>query len=127
MKFLTDQDVFGATVRFLIDLGYDVVPVARIGLAQASDSDLLYLAHEQAWIPVTRDRDFGSLVFVNHLGAGVMYLRVVASNQNAVHHELERVLKTYSESELMDAFVVVEAGRHRFRRLSSTDIQNDPN
>ncbi len=32
------------------------------------------------------------------------------------HKELERVLKTYTENELMKAFVVVEPGRHRFRK-----------
>ncbi len=35
-----------------------------------------------------------------------------------VHKELERVAKTYSEDDLRKAFVVVEVGRHRFRRLS---------
>ena len=32
------------------------------------------------------------------------------------HQELERVLKTYPEDELVKAFVVVEPGRHRFRK-----------
>jgi hypothetical protein len=39
------------------------------------------------------------------------------STKNAVHQELERVLKAYSEKELRGAFVVIEPGRHRFRRL----------
>jgi hypothetical protein len=39
------------------------------------------------------------------------------STQNAVHAELERVLSTYTEEELERAFVVVEAGGHRIRRL----------
>lgn len=37
MKFLLDQDVYGTTVRFLKELGHDVVPVAQIGLARAQD------------------------------------------------------------------------------------------
>lgn len=51
------------------------------------------------------------------LGAGVIYLRMLPSTQNLVHQELERVLQEHSESELKRAFVVVEPGRHRFRRL----------
>ncbi len=35
----------------------------------------------------------------------------------SIHNELERVLKTYSEEELMKAFVVIEPDGHRFRRL----------
>jgi hypothetical protein len=33
------------------------------------------------------------------------------------HQELARVLSLYSEDQLKNAFVVVEAGRHRFRIL----------
>jgi hypothetical protein len=66
---------------------------------------------------VTRDRDFGGLVFVNALGAGVLYLRILPSTQNAVHQELVRVLTTYTEEELKDAFIVIEPGGHRFRKL----------
>jgi predicted nuclease of predicted toxin-antitoxin system len=61
MKFLLDQDVYGTTLRFLGDLGHDVIPVAQIGLAQASDEELLKTAQELGRIFVTRDRDFGSL------------------------------------------------------------------
>lgn len=117
MKFLLDQDVFASTAHFLDDLGHDVVPVARLGLSRASDSDLLKAARDQGRVLVTRDRDFGGLVFVGNLGAGVIYLRMLPTNQNAVHLELDRVLGEHSEAELMGAFVVVEPGRHRFRRL----------
>jgi len=118
VKFLLDQDVYAVTARFLSSLGHDVVPVARIGLAQASDIELLKTAQEQGRIFVTRDRDFGSLVFVQNLQVGVIYLRSLPSAQDAVHQELARVLRSHSEDELMRAFIVVEPGRHRFRRLS---------
>ena len=117
MKFLLDQDIYAVTVIFLNNLGHDVVPAAQIGLSRADDEDLLKTAQEQGRIFVTRDRDFGSLVFVKALGAGVLYLRILPSTQNAVHNELERVLKTYPEAELRKAFVVIEADGHRFRRL----------
>lgn len=117
MRFLLDQDVYAATALFLAGLGRDVVPVARIGLSQASDEDLLKTAQEQSRIFVTRDRDFGALVFMKPSGSGVFYLRMLPSTQNAVHRELERVLKSHSEEELRKAFVVIEPGGHRFRRL----------
>jgi len=116
MRFLLDQDVYASTARFLTDLGHDVVPVAQIGLAQADDEELLRVAHEENRILVTRDRDFGNLVFVRALGAGVVYLRLLPSTQHATHTELKRVLEIYSEDELTDAFVVVEPDGHRIRR-----------
>lgn len=119
MRFMLDQDVYAATARFLSSLGHDVVPVFQIGLSKADDEDLLKAAQEQGRIFMTRDRDFGSLVFVKAMGAGVIYLRILPSTQNAVHNELERVLKTYSEEDLRKAFVVIEPDGHRFRRLPS--------
>lgn len=117
MKFLLDQDVYASTALFLSGLGHDVLPVSKIGLSRASDSDVLKTAREQDRIFVTRDRDFGGLVFVQNLKVGAIYLRMLPSTQNVVHQELARVLQDHSEAELKKAFVVVEPGRHRFRRL----------
>ena len=117
MRFLLDQDVYASTARFLRELGHDVVSAAEIGCSQATDSKLLSIAQEQGRILVTRDRDFGGLVFVRDLGVGVIYLRILPSTLHVGHKELETVLMSYSEDELKRAFVVVEPGRHRFRRL----------
>jgi predicted nuclease of predicted toxin-antitoxin system len=117
MGFLADQDVYAVTVRLLNALGHDVVRIAELGLAQATDVELLQFAEKENRVFVTRDRDFGGLVFVGGLGKGVVYLRVLPSTQGAVHAELERVLTTYSEEQLRNALVVIEPGRHRFRTL----------
>jgi predicted nuclease of predicted toxin-antitoxin system len=117
MRFLADQDVYASTTCFLTGLGHDVLPTAQAGLAQAVDADLLRFAHEQRRIFLTRDRDFGSLVFVEGYGPGVVYLRIQPSTQNAVHAEFERVLSLYAEDELQRSFVVIEPGRHRIRRV----------
>jgi predicted nuclease of predicted toxin-antitoxin system len=117
MKLLLDQDVYAATARFLRDLAHDVLTAAEIGCSHATDLELLGIAREQGRVFVTRDRDFGGLVFVQDFGAGILYLRVLPSTLDAVHRELERVLSSYSEDQLQQAFVVIEPGRHRFRRL----------
>ena len=64
---------------------------------------------------LTRDRDFGNLTFVQALGAGVIFLRILPSTQISVHQELERALRLHTEEELLDRFTVVEPGRHRVR------------
>jgi predicted nuclease of predicted toxin-antitoxin system len=93
------------------------VLVASIRLSRAQDQEILRVAQEQNRILVTRDRDFGNLVFVRELGAGVIYLRLLPSTLNVVHAELERVLNLHMETELARAFVVLEPGGHRIRRL----------
>lgn len=117
MKLLLDQDVYAVTARLLIDSGHDVVRAAEIGLAEAEDEELLKTAHKQGRIFVTRDRDYGNLVFVKGVSGGVLYLRILPETRNSVHKELESVLQMYSENELQSAFVVIEANGHRFRRL----------
>jgi predicted nuclease of predicted toxin-antitoxin system len=117
VKLLLDQDVYAATARFLRGEGHDCLTAAEGGLSQASDSDLMVAAQREGRILVTRDRDFGGLVFVQQLGSGVIYLRLTPASLYAVHSELAKVLTNYTEDQLHNAFVVVEVGRHRFRRL----------
>ena len=118
MRFLLDQDVYALTARFLRALEHDVVTAAEIGCSQAADVALLRIAQDQERLLVTRDRDFGALIFVEDAGKGVIYLRILPATVHACHSELEEVLRSYSEEELRSAFVVVEPGRHRLRRLT---------
>jgi predicted nuclease of predicted toxin-antitoxin system len=117
MKFLADQDVYAVTISFLRELGYDVIVAAQLGMARAKDADLLRTAHDQRRIFVTRDRDFGALVFVQASGPGVIYLRILPSTQQAVHTELARALTLYTDQQLQSSFVVIEPGRHRIRKV----------
>lgn len=117
MRFLIDQDVYATTVRFVKGLGHDVLQVAELGLSREEDTVLIIKAQEDNRIFITRDRDFGGLIFIKGLGAGVIYLRMLPSNKSAVHKELERILASYPEDDIKKAFIVVEPGRHRFRSI----------
>ena len=121
MKFFMDQDVYAATVRFLRELGHDVITAYEAGMPRSDDRVLLEEAEKLNRIFVTRDRDFGSLVFVEKLGSGVIYLRIRPSTVEAVHNTLAQIIRAYSEKELNGAFVVVEPGRYRFRKLRADE------
>jgi len=92
-------------------------PLANLNLSRSSDTGLLMRAAEEKRLFVTRDKDFGGLVFVERLSKGVLFLRISPETLAATHEELKKVLNSYSEVELAAAFVVVEPGRHRFRTL----------
>jgi len=117
MKLLLDQDIYEVTIRFLKEIGQDILKVSELGMATAEDKENLNKAAELGRIFVTRDRGYGNLVYVHKIRVGVLYLRMLTSNRNDVHKELSRVLNEYSEDDLRSSFVVVEAGRHRFRRI----------
>jgi len=117
MRLLIDQDVYAITARFLENLGHDVLRVSAIGLATAPDEELLKVAQQQSRLFLTRDRDFGGLVFVKRIIAGVLYIRVLPSTVHALHTTLQQVLNTHTEQELRESFVVIEPGTYRIRRL----------
>ena len=116
MKLLLDQDVYEVTASFLIGLGFDVVRVVNLEWLSFRRGELAKGYRVESHF-VTRDRDYGDLVFVKGIKSGVLYLRVVPAEIDKVHSELERVLMLYDDADLKSAFVVVEAGRHRFRTL----------
>lgn len=121
MRLFLDHDVYAITARFLEDLGHDVVTAGTSGHGQTDDSELLRIARDDDRLLVTRDRDFGRLVFVSRAGSGIIYMRLNPADLSAAHKELKRVLETYSESDLKEAFVVVETGRHRFRNIAGLE------
>ena len=118
MRLLADQDVYSRTVEYVRTLGHDLATVAELDLSTATDLAVLNAAITDQRILVTRDRDFGSLVFANAMRGGVIYLRTSPATLNAVHDELKRVLSNYQESELLRALIVIEPGRHRLRKVT---------
>ncbi len=116
MRFLADQDVYRASVDFLRALGHDVLCVRDVGMARASDEEILNRAHDDQRLLITRDKGFGALVFLLHRQhSGVILLRMSPLTVDSVHRELVRLLQVHTEVDLCDRFVVVEPGRHRIR------------
>ena len=118
IHLLIDQDIYQTTIEFLIKEGHDVIRVKRLGLERASDLVLLQKAKEMERIFLTRDKDFGTLVFLERESSGgVILLRGRPSEIESIHSELAVVLQNYTEEELKRYFCVVEPGRRRLRKL----------
>jgi len=118
MHFLADHDVYKITVNQLREWGHDVRTVKELGMHRAADRDLLKVAIETNRIFVTRDKDFGALVFLEELlSAGVILLKITPLSIEDVHRKLFRLLQEHTEDELKYLFCVVEPRHHRIRRL----------
>ena len=120
MRFLADQDVYQSTVDFLRALGHDVVCVREIGMARASDEEILDQAHKEQRLLLTKDKGFGALVFLRlQEHSGVILLRISPTTVDGVHQELARLLQVHAAEDLHRAFVTVEPGCHRIRIRAS--------
>ncbi|MFQ5862589.1 MAG: DUF5615 family PIN-like protein [Candidatus Brocadiales bacterium] len=118
MKVLTDHDVYKITVDFLKRNGHDVVTAKELGLQESSDKELLEKAKAADRLLVTRDKDFGAMVFLRkELCPGVIYLKVAPPTVNEVHKELQNIFGKYAEKELKTVLCVVEPHRYRIRRI----------
>ena len=118
MQFLADQDVYHITVEWLREEGEDVVTAKELGMQRATDEVLLKKARELDRLFLTRDKDFGALVFLKAVeSSGVILLRVTPMTVDEVHRELQRLLGEHKEEELKRSFCVVEPHRYRIRRL----------
>jgi predicted nuclease of predicted toxin-antitoxin system len=119
MRFLADQDVWKQTVDLIRAWGHDLITAGEIGLARASDEELLNQSRNENRLFITRDSDYGALVFLGRtLSGGVILLRIRPENQEEVHAELKNVLAVHGVDELRKSFCTVEAGRHRIRRIT---------
>ncbi len=118
MSFFSDHDVYGQTIKYLVHAGHSVTRAQDVGLAQAKDPVILEYAADHDMILLTRDKDFGALVFQRHIkSGGVIFLRIDPRSQDQVHGQLTRALNELDEKTLFHSFVVVEATHYRVRQL----------
>ena len=66
---------------------------------------------------VTRDRDFGRIVFLKRKSAGILYLRTAPALESTVHEVLADVIRTNEETVLAQSFVAITPSGYRIRKL----------
>jgi len=122
VRLFADQDVWRVTVGLLRQWGHDVVTAEEVGMSRSSDKEVLLYCKSKNRILVTRDKDFGHLVFAGRVPCkGVVLLRITPWNADKVHVELKRILDNHKESEIQRSFTIVEPSRHRIRKLEYLD------
>ncbi len=118
MRILADQDIWQTTVDLLRDDGHDLITAREAGLASADDATLLQKAVYDGRLLLTRDKDFGTLVFLEKIcSRGVIFLRISPSSMDETHAVLLRLIENTPEEDLRDRFCVVAPGGYRVRKL----------
>lgn len=118
MRFVVDECLGAAVVRWLDGEGHDVVSVYE-ATRGALDEDILALAVRDDRIVITADKDFGDLVFRDQYPhRGVILLRLDDETSRNVIRVLAGLLALYAD-EVDHNFAVVTETSVRISRATS--------
>ncbi len=116
MKFLADEGVDRSIVNCLRRLNFDVYYVID-EIRSLDDETLLQIAAEEKRILITRDKDFGELVFrLNQVHCGVVLLRL----EGCTTQERATIVCSLTEKyqhQLPNAFTVIQKEAIRIRKV----------
>ncbi|MFN0036820.1 MAG: DUF5615 family PIN-like protein [Saprospiraceae bacterium] len=116
MKFVADEGVDGTLVKLLREAGHDVFYFAE-SLQSTDDTIILEIANTETRVLITRDKDFGELVWrMKMVHAGIMLIRA---------EELNSVSRSFLVAEFIAAnldllsshFIVIQPGTARIRKM----------
>lgn len=116
LRFLADESCDFAVVRALRADGYDVVAVSEVTRC-STDHEVIAKAYKEKRILITEDKDFGWLVFASLADdAGVILIRFPGNLRKTLVQVIRRLVQEQGEN-LHNAFVIVQPGHIRIRRL----------
>lgn len=117
MRILADENIDAVMVGWLREQGHEVIWAAET-FPGSVDSDLLEKTYDRNLILLTRDLDFGELIFRKKCTAhGIILLRIHAHNQ---HERLDLFKRWWPEiqSKVTGNFITVSNDRIRLRSLN---------
>lgn len=118
MRFLLDQGIPRSTVEFALTAGLVAEHVCELGLARASDDEIMDVARRRDFIIVTLDADFHSLLAASHARRpSVVRFRMERLKGRDIAVLMQRVVQLGKDELEAGAAVVVTHAGIRFRRL----------
>jgi len=116
LKLLADENIARDLVQWLRDQGCDVLHTSE-SLVQETDEVLLQTAEAEERLLFTQDKDFGELVFRDHLNShGIILLRI---SKLTIPQRIARVQEAWSviQSNPSGRFIVITEKKVRVRPL----------
>ncbi len=116
MKFVADEGVDGQIVESLRAAGHDVLYIAESGVGTNDDIILRY-ANDEDRILMTRDKDFGELVYrKKQIHSGIVLNRLYELPSETKAKIVVNVISKYGK-ELYGSFTVIQPGRVRIKNM----------
>lgn len=116
MKFIADEGVDAGLVNLLREANHDVLYFAEFE-PSTDDEVILTLANDQHRILITRDKDFGELVYrMKKVHSGILLARLEGLKSSTRSKIVFDFIIAHQE-ELLGSFIVVQHGTALIRRL----------
>lgn len=118
MKYLLDQGLSRSTVDFLREIGIEAEHVGSLGMAAASDAEILEEGRQREAVVVTLDADFHALLAISGaLQPSVVRIRIEGMKGEQVARLIQRI-EAVAKSDLeAGSAVTVTERRIALRRL----------
>jgi predicted nuclease of predicted toxin-antitoxin system len=118
VKLLLDQGLPRGAVAELRALGLDAAHVSDLGMASATDSEIIALARADGLTVVTLDADFHALLALSDAVApSVVRVRIEGLRSGPLSALIVRVVTACRDELLAGAMVTVDDGSVRIRAL----------
>jgi predicted nuclease of predicted toxin-antitoxin system len=118
MKLLLDQGLPRSAAVLLREGGIDTLHVGEIGLAAATDNEILQRGRQEGRVVVTLDADFHALLaFSKALSPSVVRMRIEGLTGPMAANVIREAVSRSKEDLESGALVTVQPGRIRIRRL----------
>ena len=118
MKLLLDQGLPRSAANALREAGHVAAHAGEIGLATATDSDIIERARSEDWIIVTLDADFhAQIVLDERASPSVIRIREEGLRAEALVHLLLEIIRTCGDDLVKGAFVSATREQARVRCL----------
>ncbi len=118
MKILVDMPVSPRTAEWLRNMGHDVVHARDIGMAKATDQEIMKKAKNDNRVILTLDLDFPQIISTTSAKSpGIILLRLEKPNVENIQKHLGSLLKIKFPQDLKNSICVVEENRFRLHRF----------
>lgn len=115
MKFLADEGVDRSIVEILRKFNFDVYYVID-EIRSLTDEELLNIANKENRILITRDKDFGELIYrLNQPHAGIILIRLEGYPTTQRAELVGTIIRKHAD-EFANAFTVIQPKVIRIRK-----------
>ncbi len=119
VKFFLDENIPNSSMKALEDLGYEVEHARTAGLKGCSDEDIAKYAKEQKAVLVSKDLDFGNVLwYPEGSHHGVLIIRLPYDyTADQITEKLKEFVENIEVKKLVGHITILELGRYRMREI----------